>query len=226
MKRAGKIFLLSVCLLLVTMGAALAAPKVPADARIVVAGIGYQGQGADEHTRSCLAEVATEIAGFYLKEDTKWDVEMLEDRASVLAEQGLSLSSNINGANARKIGQEQKADYVLFGNIVGMGIDYSGEYVGPIFNRETQKADARISLSLIDARTGNIVAHAVAEGSSQSNSGSALQALAMFIPGFTGYYFNNQAVSEELLNNAVEGGVESVVMEMLDKLAIKHPQRK
>ena len=226
MKRAGKIFLLSVYLLLVTMGAALAASKVPADAKIVVAGIGYQGTGPDEHTRSCLAEVATEIAGFYLKQDTKWDVEMLEDRASVLAEQGLSLSSNINGTNARQIGQEQKADYVLFGNIVGMGIDYSGECVGPIMQRDTKKADTKISLSLINARTGSVVAHVVADGSSESNSGSALQALAMWIPGFTGYHFNNESVSEELLNNAVEGGVEAVVGEMLDKLAIKHPHIK
>lgn len=216
--------LLSCLVLLISASAALAFPRIPTDAAVSVVGLGYMGEdGSNRETRERLADLATQSAAFYLSRSTDLNITEAADREKILQEQGLVMSGNVEDSMALEIGKLQHADYVLCGNIIGMGIEYSDED-NPIFGRQTKKAVAKISLHLIDVKTGSVVSMATADGSSESNSGSVLTILSGLpqAGNFGGYVFHNNTVSAELLNNAVEHGLTGAMDKLLDKLAIKH----
>ncbi|SFW54810.1 CsgG/HfaB family protein [Selenomonas ruminantium] len=222
--RIYRILLLACCMFLLTAQAVLAFPRIPSDAAVSVVGFGYMGEdGSNRETREKLADLATQSAAFYLSRSTGLNITEVADREKILQEQGLELAGNIEDSTAREIGKLQKADYVLCGNIVGMGIEFTDED-NPLYDRETKKAMAKISVHLIDVRTGSVISMVTSDGSSECNSGSVLRILGALAPtgNFDGYVFYNQAASAELLNNAVEDGLTGAMDKLLDKLTIKH----
>ena len=222
--RMYRILLLTCCMLVLAAQAVLAFPRIPNDAAVSIVGLGYMGEdGSNRDTRARLAYLATQSAALYLSRSTSLNITETADREKILQEQGLELSGNIEDSAALEVGKLQQADYVLCGNIIGMGIDYSDED-SPLYGRETKKAVAKISLHLIDVKTGNVVSMVTADGSSESNSGSVLSILSALpqAGNFGGYVFYNRVTSAELLNNAVEDGLVIAMDKLLEKLAIKH----
>lgn len=222
--RSYRILLLACCMLMLATQVTLAFPRIPADASVSIVGIGYMGEdGSNRETRENLTNLATQSAALYLSRSTSLNITEVADRGKILQEQGLALSGSIADSDALKIGKLQHADYVICGNIVGMGINYSDEN-NPIFDRETTKAVAKISLHLIDVKTGSVVSMVTADGSSESNSGSVLSILRGLPQAsiFGGVDFKNETTPTGLLTNAVEDGLTGAMDKLLDKLAIKH----
>lgn len=223
--RLYRVLLLAGCLLMMAVQAALAFPRIPADASVTVAGVGYMGEedGSNRETREKLASLATQSAALYLSRSTTLNVTETDDWEKILQEQGIALSGNIEDNAAMEIGKLQNADYVLFGNIVSMGVEFTDED-NPLYRLHTKKAEARISLHLIDVKTGSIVSMVTANGSSESCSGAVGEILGALpqTKFFTGYEFNKRTAASELLNNAVEDGLTGAMNKLLDKLAIKH----
>ena len=216
--RSYRILLLACCMLMLATQVTLAFPRIPADASVSIVGIGYMGEdGSNREIKENLTNLATQSAALYLSRSTSLNITEVADRGKILQEQGLALSGSIADSDALKIGKLQHADYVICGNIVGMGINYSDEN-NPIFDRETTKAVAKISLHLIDVKTGSVVSMVTADGSSESNSGSILRGLLPL--GWVD--FKNETTPTGLLTNAVEDGLTGAMDKLLDKLAIKH----
>ena len=222
--RLYRTLLLACCMLMLAAQVTLAFPRIPADASVSIVGLGYMGEdGSNRETREKLADLATQSAELYLSRSTNLNITEAADREKILQEQGLELSGNMEDSAALEIGKLQHADYVLCGNIVGMGVEFTDED-NPLYRLHTKKAEAKISLRLIDVKTGSIVSMVTANGSSESNSGAALEILRALpqTSFFGGYNFYNRTAASELLNNAVEDGLTGAMDKLLDKLAIKH----
>ena len=219
--------LLALCCLPLT---AQAFSKISPSSTIAVVDLGFKGESVatDPHARAEMAKVVTEYIGFHLERETKFVVWTAESFGYAADEQTMALTGGFTQDKAVEIGKTMKADYILCGSILGFGVDHHSISTVGVSVDET-KATTKLSLQLIDARTGGIVATAIADGvSGSSGGGTSLPSLLM---AFTGvhvpvdvYMWDNHSVNGEIIDMSLTKAANSAVSKLLEKVGISKPK--
>lgn len=204
--------------------------KISPSSTIAVIDLGFKGESVatDPHSRAEMARIATEYIGFHLERETKFVVWTAESFGYAVDEQTLALTGGFTQDKAVEIGKAMKADYILCGNILGFGVDHlSTSTIG--INVDETIATTKLSLQLIDARTGGIIATAIADGVSGASGGGT--SLPMLVTAFAGihvpvaaYMWDNHSVNGEIVDMSLTKAANSAVSKLLEKVGISKPK--
>lgn len=153
-------------------GAAM--PRLPIGASVVVVELGFAGENdADQMiglTRRKMASRAVEDINLRIMQQAgqRLALKDLPDDSSFYehAEDERALAGGVKESEAMHIGKAVGADYVVYGSLIGAGInDSSVESL--LYNAQTRTATVTLTLRVIDCRSGAIVAMATGEGASK-----------------------------------------------------------
>ena len=172
-----KIFLsalLTACCLLGIASPGATMPRLPIGASVVVVELGFAGENdADQMiglTRRKMASRAVEDINLRIMQQAgqRLALKDLPDDSSFYehAEDERALAGGVKESEAMHIGKAVGADYVVYGSLIGAGInDSSVESL--LYNAQTRTATVTLTLRVIDCRSGAIVAMATGEGASK-----------------------------------------------------------
>ena len=143
-------------------------------------------------------------------------------------EQTLAMTGGFTQDKAVEIGRAMKADYILCGNILGFGVDRHSTSAIAVTVDET-KATTKLGLQLIDARTGSIIASAIADGVSGASGGvtslpGLLKAYKIIHVPIEAYTWNNHSVNGEIVDMSLTKAANSAVSMLLEKAGITKPK--
>ena len=172
-----KIFLsalLTACCLLGIASPGAAMPRLPIGASVVVVELGFAGENdADQMiglTRRKMASRAVEDINLRIMQQAgqRLALKDLPDDSSFYehAEDERALAGGVKESEAMHIGKAVGADYVVYGSLIGAGINDSS-VESMLYNAQTRTATVTLTLRVIDCRSGAIVAMATGEGASK-----------------------------------------------------------
>lgn len=204
--------------------------KISPGSTIALIDLGFKGESVatDSQSRTEMARVATEYIGFHLERETKFVVWTAESFGYAVDEQTLALTGGFTQDKAVEIGRAMKADYILCGNILGFGVDRHSTSAIAVTVDET-KATTKLGLQLIDARTGSIIASAIADGVSGASGGvtslpGLLKAYKIIHVPIEAYTWNNHSVNGEIVDMSLTKAANSAVSMLLEKAGITKPK--
>ena len=157
-----KIFLsalLTACCLLGIASPGAAMPRLPIGASVVVVELGFAGENdADQMiglTRRKMASRAVEDINLRIMQQAgqRLALKDLPDDSSFYehAEDERALAGGVKESEAMHIGKAVGADYVVYGSLIGAGInDSSVESL--LYNAQTRTATVTLTLRVIDCR--------------------------------------------------------------------------
>ena len=224
MKRIVAVFCLFIICLPISVHAM---SKVPNGSTVAIVGVGFMGEDTsfDNISRSAMAKVAKEYMGFHLEKQTDFIVELPEDVANTADEQHLFFTGEVDDNTAMNLGKSLQADYILYGNILGVGINESSNSTIGFFNEKID-VKTKLHIKLIDARTGRIVASSMGDGISGASTGAS--SFFSLVSAFTSvhvpidsYMWDQTSVNGEIIENSVEEAAAIAVEKMLGKIGIK-----
>ena len=183
---------------------ALAAPSVA----VMDFGI-YQGTAADTMTVED-GESASAYIIARLVETKKFDVVDKMVIEENIANEKLSISGIIDADSAKRIGELLGVQYIIYGNVIDVGLDsVGGSYSGIGLDNNT--IVSHINLRLMDTRTGQILA--VVKGQGESS--------AAYVKAKVTHNASIKLGNVQVSMDAVHNAVKKAAFDAVDKLGMK-----
>lgn len=222
--------LLAACCLLGLSGAGAAMPRLPIGASVVVVELGFAGENdADQMlglTRRKMASSAIEDINLKIAQRAgkRLALKNLPDDSALYqhAEETRALTGGVGESEAMQIGQRIGADYVVYGSLIGAGINESS-VDALVYSERSRTATVSLTLRVIDCRSGDIVAMATGEGSSKlplESSSDVLQIAHMIMTVRSGGTSNGLgSLGDKTISSAAQEAAVNLLSDTVGKAA-------